>query len=61
MAGVDHVLELGSITTLGDKLVGDWLIIGPPLGSLYVLLRGAHCGGTGGRDGSTKVAIAAGR
>jgi hypothetical protein len=55
MACVDHVLELGSIATFGDKLVGDGLIIGPPLGSLYVLLRGAYCGGTDGKGGFTST------
>lgn len=47
MARVYHVLKLGSVTALGGELVGNGLIIGPPLGTLDVLLRRAHFAGMG--------------
>ena len=46
MACVDHVVELSSVTTFRDELVGDGLVIRPPLGALDVFLRGAHLGGS---------------
>ena len=42
MASVDHVLVLLPRAALGGKYVRDGLIIRPPLGALYVLLRRAH-------------------
>jgi len=51
---IDHVLELGSVSTLGDERVGDGLVIGPPLGTLDMLLRRAHLGDG---DGVNKLAI----
>jgi len=47
VACIDHCLKLGSVTALGGELVGNRLIIGPPLGTLDVLLRRAHFAGTG--------------
>jgi hypothetical protein len=44
VTSVDHFLVLGFVTALGYELVGDGLIVGPPLGALDVLLRGAHLG-----------------
>jgi hypothetical protein len=36
MAGVDHVLVLLATTTFRLELVADYLVVGPPLGTLDV-------------------------
>ena len=42
VTSLDHVLVLGFVTALRFEFVGDRLIVGPPLRTLDVLLRGAH-------------------
>jgi len=41
ITSLDHVLVLGTVTTLGGEFVGDGLVIGPPLRALDMLLRRA--------------------
>jgi hypothetical protein len=42
VTSVDHMLVLVLVTALGYKPIRDGLIIGPPLRTLDVFLRGTH-------------------